>query len=412
MALEILFLRIGIALGIGLLIGLQRESTKSHLAGIRTFPIIALLGAVSSLLAQHFGYWLLIASFMILAMTILLTQIPLIKRSKSELDFTSLVVLLLVFCLGAYLIVGSIEIAVAVGGSVAVLLQFKGELHGFVAGLGEKDLKAIMTFALISLVILPALPDQSYGPYQVLNPRQIWWMVVLVAGISLSGYVIYKYFGQRAGMLAGGILGGLISSTATTIGYSRQTRVNPELNSFATIIILIASAIVYLRLIVEVAVVSPGFLLAAAMPLALSLMVLLASALISWFSNHQKTGEVPEQDNPTEIKTAIVFGLLYALVILGSAFAKDFLGIQGLYGVATIAGLTDVDAITLSTSQLVNAGQLNQSEGWKLILTATLSNLFFKSIIIAVLAHRSLFFRVIPFYLITFILGVGLLIFA
>lgn len=411
MNLETLFLRIGIALGIGLLIGLQRESTKSHLAGIRTFPIIALLGSLSSLLAQHFGNWILVASFVILALTIVLTQIPEIKRGKGELDFTSLVVLLLVFCLGAYLTIGSIEVAVAIGGSVAVLLQFKGELHGFVYNLGEQDLRAIMTFALISLVILPALPDHVYGPYQVLNPRQIWWMVVLVSGISLSGYVVYKFFGQRAGMLAGGVLGGLISSTATTMGYSRQTRVNPELNNYATVIILIASAIVYLRLIIEIVVVSPGFIYAASIPLAVSSLILFASASIAWFSDNKMTAEVPDQENPAEIKTAIVFGLLYALVILGSAFAKDFFGVRGLYGVATLAGLTDVDAITLSTSQLINAGQLSQSDGWKLILTATLSNLFFKSVIVALLAHRNLFFRVAPYYLATFIAGLIMIIF-
>jgi uncharacterized membrane protein (DUF4010 family) len=412
LSLDQLFLRAGIAMGIGLLIGLQRERKRTHLAGIRTFPLVAMLGSISALLAGHFGSWVLIGSFVVLTLTTLLTQIPLIRDDEKEIDFTSLVALLLMFCLGAYLMIGSVEIAVAFGAISAALLQFKGELRGFVSKLGDNDLKAIMTFALISLVVLPALPNKYYGPYGVLNPYQIWWMVVLVAGISLTGYVVYKFFGEKAGILAGGILGGLISSTATTMGFSRQTRINPDLNSFAAIIILISSSIVYIRLIIEVAIVAPIFLVAAAIPLAIVFSVLAGSALVSWFSGHRGSAVMPEQENPTELKTAIIFGLLFALVILGSAFAKDFFGASGLYGVALIAGLTDVDAITLSTSQLVNSGQVLQRDGAKVILTATLSNLFFKFLIVMLLGHRSLAFRILPFFGAAFITGVLLILFS
>ena len=136
--------------------------------------------------------------------------------------------MLLMFAVGAYVVVGYPGVAIVIGGGVAVLLQFKGQLHGLVAGLGDNDLKAIMQLALISLVILPVLPDTTYGPYAVLNPRNIWLMVVLIVGISLGGYVVYKFWGNQAGIVLSGILGGVISSTATTVSYAKRAAETPK----------------------------------------------------------------------------------------------------------------------------------------------------------------------------------------
>jgi uncharacterized membrane protein (DUF4010 family) len=228
MELGFLFQQLGIALGLGLLVGLQRESVASRLAGLRTFSLVTLFGSICALLATMFGGWVIAAGLIGLAGLILAGKYSDAQAGTPDPGLTTEVAILLMFGVGAYLIVGHRTVAIAIGGGAAVLLHFKGQLHGAVERLSDKDIRAIMQFALISLVILPVLPNQAYGPYAVLNPRNIWWMVVLIVGISLSGYIVYKFFGEKVGLLIGGVLGGLISSTATTVSYSRRTAHDPD----------------------------------------------------------------------------------------------------------------------------------------------------------------------------------------
>ena len=317
--------------------------------------------------------------------------------------------MLLMFGVGAYLVGGHGVVAIAIGGGVAVLLQFKGQLHGIVEKLGENDLKAIMQFVLISLVILPVLPNRTLGPYAVLNPRNIWLMVALIVGISLSGYIVYKFFGERAGLVAGGILGGVISSTATTVSYARRTAQSPESSRLAAIVILISSTIVFVRLLLEIGAVAPNFLPVAAPPLVFMLLLFAALSCGLWFWKRADQTLMPAQENPSELRSALFFGLLYAVILLAVAFAKERFGNRGLYVVAGLSGLTDVDAITLSTAQLVSLGRLGADDGWRLILTAALSNLVFKAGLIVVLGHRLLFKTIVAFYSLAIAAGILLL---
>lgn len=409
--LPLLFQHLGIALGLGLLVGLQRESAASPLAGVRTFPLVTILGTVCALLAQSFGGWILAAGIVGLAGLIFIGKHAVLGDEKHDPGLTTEVAMLLMFAVGAYLVIGHREVAIAIGGGVAVLLQFKGQLHGIVAKLGENDLKAIMQFVLISLVILPILPNRTFGPYAVLNPRNIWWMVALIVGISLGGYIIYKFFGQQAGIVLGGILGGLISSTATTVSYSKRTKTLTDTTNQAAIVITIASTVVFARLILEVATVAPGFLRVAGLPLLVMLILLAALSALLWFRNRQGQNPMPEMENPSELKSAVFFGLIYALVLLAVAAVKDHFGNRGLFVVAGVSGLTDVDAITLSTSQLVNEGRLSAQSGWKVILVASMSNLIFKGGMIALLGHRQLLAKVAVFYGLALTAGVAMLIF-
>jgi len=209
--------QLAIALGLGLLVGLQREHVTKRLGGVRTFPLVTMLGAISGLLAQSFGGWMVAAGLLALTGIIVIGDLAELREDKLDPGVTTEVAMLLMFVIGAYLVVGRREVAIALGGAVAVLLQFKGELHGIARKLGEDDLRAIMQFVLISCIILPVLPDKTYGPYAVINPRNIWLMIVLIVGLSLSGYIAYKFFGSKVGVVLSGILGGLISSTATTV---------------------------------------------------------------------------------------------------------------------------------------------------------------------------------------------------
>jgi uncharacterized membrane protein (DUF4010 family) len=203
-------------------------------------------------------------------------------------------------------------------------------------------MKAVMQFALISLVILPVLPNRTYGPFAVLNPRNIWWMVVLIVGINLGGYITYKFLGQRAGIVLGGILGGLVSSTATTVSYAKRAAVAPGAIGPAAIVIMIAFTVVFARLLLEIATVATAFIPVAA-PWLVALLILSAvGSFALWLKSDKDHDEMPEQENPSELKSALLFGLIYTVVLFVVAAVKELYGNRGLYVVAALSGMTDI----------------------------------------------------------------------
>ena len=385
---------LGIAFGLGLLVGLQREITDNKMAGVRTFTLISILGVVAGFLTRELDNpFILPALGLSLTAFLIMANIIKVKKLKEvDIGQTTEVAALLIFAIGAYLVMGSQVIGVVLGGSLAILLYLKDHLHSFIDRLKDKDLAAIMTFAGISLVILPILPDKTYGPLDVINPRNIWFMVTLIVGISVVGYFIYKFVGKKVGIISNGILGGLISSTATTVSYARKTAESKNINKVATFVITAASAISLARVLVEVGVVIPEKLPQIILPILVEfiIMVLLCVGIFYMISKEEGQDEMPEPKNPAQFKSALIFGLLYGLILLAVAFTKEEFGNSALYIVSIISGLTDVDAITLSLSQLMKNDGLEVSTGWRLILLASLSNLFFKGIMAAVLGTRQL----------------------
>ena len=400
------FQRLGVALGLGLLVGLQREQAQSRIGGLRTFPLIAVFGILCGFLAQGAGGWVIAAGVVAIAVIAVIANMP---GHPPSGGMTTEVSLLVMFCVGAYLATGAIPVAVAIGGGTAVLLHFKATMHKLAERLDERELTALMRFALLALVILPALPDETYGPYGVFNPRKIWLLVVLIVGISLAGYIVYKFFGEQAGMLLGGVLGGLISSTATTVSYSKLAALSPGASAASAIVIAIASTVVYARVLVEIAAVAPGMVRAAAGPMGIQMGVLAVLALGLWFWSKRAAQKMPEQENPAELKSAIAFGALFAFVLFVSAAVRDRFGTSGLYVVAGISGLTDVDAITLSTAQLVTDGRLDSAEAWRIITVAVISNLVFKVGTVGVLGNRRLLMIVGTIFAITAAAGAALI---
>lgn len=385
---------LAIAFGLGMLIGLQREKTDSKVAGVRTFTLIAILGVLGGFLTRDLDnpfifpvLGIALAAFMITG-----NIIKLKKLSEADVGQTTEVAAMLLFAIGGYLVLGNQIIGVIVGGTMAVLLYVKEHLHDFIDELKEKDLAAIMTFAGISLVILPILPDKTFGPLDVLNPRNIWMMVTLIVGISVVGYFIYKYVGKNAGLISNGILGGLISSTATAVSYSRKAANTKSISKMAAFVITTASAIALVRVIIEVGVVIPEKLPQLIVPLAAEFIIMLAIciALFFFIKSDKDNEEMPEPKNPAQFKSALIFGLLYGLILLAVAFTEEQFGNEALYVVAVISGLTDVDAITLSLSQLMKGGGLETNTGWRLILLATLSNLLFKGIMVITMGTKQL----------------------
>ncbi|HSS75651.1 MAG TPA: DUF4010 domain-containing protein [Thermoanaerobaculia bacterium] len=388
------FLQLAVALGLGLLVGLQRERMDSSIAGIRTFALITLFGAVAAHLGQVFGGWVVAAGLVVAAAFVVSGSFTRLAAGEADPGQTTEFTAVLMYGVGAWVVVGGMPVAVALGGTVAVLLNLKEPLHQFVGKIGEGDLKAIMQFVVIALVILPILPDRTFGPYGVLNPFQIWWMVVLIVALSMAGYVAFKLFGANAGAVLSGVFGGVISSTATTVTYARRAKEDPKSSRLAALIVMIASTVVFVRVLVEIAVVAPDRFVDLAPPIAAMLGVAAVLSATLWLGARRDPCAPPEAENPAQLKSALIFGIIYAAVLVAVAFARAQFGRTGLFTVALLSGLTDMDAITLSTARLVSGGGLDPGTGWRAILLAALSNLVFKAGVVAFLGSRRLLGRI------------------
>lgn len=401
---------IAIALGLGLLVGLQREWVASELAGIRTFPLVTAFGAVAGILAADHGGWLLGAGLLAIAMLIVMGNVQRLKAGHTDPGITTESAIILMYGVGALVAVGYVSAALVTTGSVAVLLHWKKPMHDVVRRIGQADAQAIFRMVLIALVILPVVPNRPVGPYAVLNPFNIWLMVVLIVGISMGAYVAYKLLGRRSGALVAGLMGGLISSTATTVSLARRSRGAAAEAGAAAVVILLASTVVFGRVLIEIAIVAPAALATLAPPIAamMGAMMLLSIGL---FVGTRASLENPLDDRepPSELGTAIVFGLLYAAVLLGVAAAKANFGNAGMFVVAGLSGLTDMDAITLSTAQLVRSNELNPYTGWRLILIGAMANLVFKAGVVMVLGQARLRARVGLAFAAAMVAGAGIL---
>lgn len=380
--------RFGASLGIGMLMGLVRERRAGTMAGLRTFTLIALLGTVSALLSERAGaVWLLPAALLVLgAMMIAADR----SDEAQEPGTTSTVAVLLCFCLGAMAWFGPLLPAAALGLVATALLHFKPALRGFATRLTPGDVSSILRFAAVSLLVLPVLPDQGYGPYEALNPYRIWLMVVLISGMSLGGYLLLQIIGAGKGVVLIGVLGGLISSTATSLTFARQARDDPEQTRGAQIVILIANLVVLMRLAALAAVVSP-----AALPALLPMLgsgFALGGLAVIWTLRRARPADraALEIRNPGEMRAALSFAAFYAAVLVGVAWMEDRSGTGGVYLAAAISGLTDMDAISLSAMQMFGTQRLDAAALLLTLLIAYGANLLFKLVLVAAIAGRTL----------------------
>ncbi len=401
-----LLVRLAVAAGIGFLIGLEREFAKQvrdrtpdaataekKFAGLRTFTLIALLGFLSALFASSVGGWffgLTLAGFIALLVTSYRASIQ-----RGDVGATSEVTALITFLLGGLAYEGHLLFIIIVAVLVLLLLSFKLPLHQFVKTLNEQEVRAIIEFVVLTVLVLPFLPNEGYGPHGTWNPKEIWTMVVLVSGISLVGYLLAKVLGNGKGTLLAGILGGLVSSTAVALSFARRaadgaTRVQP-----LALGIVAASAIMFLRVLLELFVVNRPMALIMLAPLVLIAGVGLFTA---WSMNgHRTDGDEtrPLLTNPLNFRVALQFALLYALVRWVVVWADERFGQAGTYVAGALAGVTDVDAITLSMARM---GQL---PGWETqalitILIAATVNTLVKLSIVLVVGGQALRKQVLP----------------
>ena len=385
------------SIGVGLLIGLERERQSDLKAGLRTFALVGLLGCLSALLAQVTDSgWILAAGMLAIAAMMIAAHVsdPL---DTGDPGTTSVVALLVCYALGATIWFGYTSIAVMLAVATTVLLYFKAQLHGISKSMTHVDLLSILQFGVLALVILPILPDRDFGPYQALNPHNIWWMVVLISGVSLAGYTALRLTGAQHGAALIGLFGGLASSTATTMIFARHARANIDMGRTAMVVILLANIVVMVRLAVVSFAVAPSIVEQLFGVLGCGIALGIGATLWGW--RQLKGGQdlpMPKVSNPTEIRTALTFGGLYALILVLSAWLQDVAGNRGFYLLALASGLTDVDAITLSSLRMFGMDKLTAVQTITAITLATLSNLAFKTGLVVVIGGAALARRVLP----------------
>ena len=369
----------GTALGIGLLIGMERERRPEASAGLRTFALVAMLGCLFALLGEKTGGpWLLVAGVLVISGSMVASNFSAQQEEKYR-GFTSEAAVIITYGLGAAVWFGYASLAVMLAITTTILLYFKAELRQFSVRTTPKDINSILQFAVLSLVILPILPSQDFGPYNAINPRQVWYMVVLISGLALAGYLALRIVGARHGAALLGIFGGLASSTATTMMFSRHARDHAHLVRMSAIVILIANIMVMIRIGIVAGIVAPTLILPVATVFACGIVPGLALTLYSW-RTLVAAGDLPmpEVKNPTELKTAVSFGLLYAVVLLASAWLQDIAGNSGVFIVAMVSGLTDADASVLSRLRMFNLQKLAGDGAVIAVTLALMANLVFK----------------------------------
>jgi uncharacterized membrane protein (DUF4010 family) len=369
---------------VGLLVGLERERNPHTKAGLRTFALIAVFGTLCGVLAQASTSGLVIAAGA-LAIGGLVAGAHLVDPATvvDDSGTTTTVAALTVFGLGAANAYGHTMVIVAVGIAMTALLHFKVELEGVANRLTPTDLRSILQFGAITAVVLPLLPNEPLGPYGALNPFHIWLMVVLIAGVSLSGYVAWRLTWVRRGLLMTGLLGGLASSTATTLAYARQARAGTQPLAASLVVILLANTTMFARVLLLTLIVAPEVFTRAALVLLPALALAAPAIALRWRAATAALAHAPPDaqaySNPTQLGAALLFAAGYAAILIVSAWAAERVGAGGLYGLAFVSGLTDVDAITLSVLQLFNTQAASATVAATALALAVASNLLLKA---------------------------------
>lgn len=389
--------RFAAALLIGALVGLEREfvqqrSGEQEFGGIRTFSLMALLGAVAAYLTEDFGFIVFVAVYLGMILLLWASNLSTAVRGIEE-GITSEIAALLVPLLGAMMIWDQAAVAGALGVITALILALKPRLHDLARRMSVADLRATLEFALISAVILPLLPNTGFGPFGVLNPFQIWLLVVFVSGIGFFGYVLMKVLGTEQGIGITGLLGGLVSSTATTVSFAGRSKAHQQLSATLARGILLASSVMFPRVLVEVAVVNSSLFPRVIAPVGAMFAASVFVFIFLWRGTGDGEKDEPGQvelSNPLRLQTAVTFGLVFAFVLVAVRAANEYFGSAGVYVASLLTGITDVDSITLSVSELALSNELEPQVASVAIVIASLVNTTAKGVMALVLGSVEL----------------------
>jgi len=348
--------RLGVALAIGLLVGLERgwhtrkEPDHQRPAGLRTFALTGLLGGVAGAMALKFGGLVLAAIFIAHAFAFIAFH-WLEAQKEGDLGATTIVAGMLTFALGAFAVVGEVKTAIVASVAMTLLLALRDRLHSWIAAITEQEINAVLTLVAMSFLLLPLLPNRAVDPWQAINPYVIWLMAIMLALISFGGYVAVKMFGEQRGVLVMAIAGGLASSTAVTLSFARLARSHPGSSQLLAAGVLVSGLTMFARVAVLAGVMSPALLLPLGLPLAAAGIATAAGAFVLLLGTEATEAPRLEIKNPLELGPALKLAGLIIVIMLAAKLLKAQVGDAGVIGLAAVSGIADVDAITLSMAK-------------------------------------------------------------
>ncbi|EKO3407157.1 MgtC/SapB family protein [Vibrio fluvialis] len=400
-----------VALLLGAIVGTQRgwvarnNVEGSRVAGIRTFSLVGLYGGLSAILAAHYSPLLL--GFALLALVVLASIAFVLKQRKSQdISITGVVSLLVTFVLGSLAVSGEPVLAAAAAVITAVVLDNKKELHEALQKLQEYELDAALRLMLISVVMLPLLPNQSYGPWQALNPYEIWWMVVLIASISFLGYFAIKIGGAKRGVLFTSVFAGFSSSTALTLQFSNLSRDQPTISPLLASGILLCCGTMFPRLLIVASLINTE-LTPILWPVIVVMMIgLYIPAWFIWRSTDVDFNEDQSANhrNPLALQSALWFGVILAIIMLLAHALSDWFGQAGTLALSAVSGITDVDAITLALGRQSTHSLDAYTAAMGIIIAASINTLVKMGMVISI-GDRGLWVRVAPAMVLSVVAG-------
>jgi uncharacterized membrane protein (DUF4010 family) len=385
---EELFRRLGVSLAIGLLVGLERgwqtreESDHQRTAGLRTFALTGLLGGICGLISLVSSPFVLAAG--LLAFTGALVTFSFLEAAaEKNFSVTGIVAGILTFVLGAYATLGNETVAVAAAVAMTILLALREPLHSWVRNVTWPEMRSVLVLLAMSFLLLPILPNRPVDPWQVLNPSEIWLLAILIAAVSFVGYIAVRVLGERKGMAVAAIAGSLASSTATTLSFARLAREHPQGTRLLASGILLAGITMMARIVVLAGVLKSELAAALIWPSVAAAAVLGAGAAVLWLRQRQNGAtEHPQLQikNPFDLGTVLQLAALIAAILLLAKLVATHAGNAGLFLLAAISGIADVDALTLSMARLSGV-QVSTAEAATAILVAASVNTVSKATI-------------------------------
>lgn len=404
-----LFQRLGLALAIGFLVGVERGwkeragAEGSRTAGLRTFALSGLLGGIAGLIGREISE--IAVGLIFVAFSAVFAAYKW-REGQAENDYsvTAVVAAMLVFVLGAYAVLGNMTVAAAGGVATATLLAFKSMLHGWLNRLTWPEIRSAVVLLAMTFVALPILPDRGYGPFQALNPYEIWLMAVLIAAVSFAGYVVIRMVGEKRGVLIAGAAGGLVASTAVTLDLARRSSDDGGRSALLAGGAAVAGAVMFLRILGVATVIQPALFAELVMPMVAAALVSGGIGLV--LANHQidphDADASPDLGNPFDLRVVLRFAALLGIVMLLAAALRAWFGPDSAVWLAAAAGLADVDAITLSMSRHAG-GEMPMDTAVLAILVVGFSNSFSKAVMGAIAGSLAFSIR----FAVAMVLAVG-----
>jgi uncharacterized membrane protein (DUF4010 family) len=387
---------------LGFIIGLQRELSFFHndkpiYMGARTLAIISLVGYLGTKLYKDYPL-ILTLSFLLVGLFLLAFYLINAYNDKLERGNTTEFSALIAFIMGV-LVYDHLEFAIFATIILIAILEIKPKLISLKKEIKEKDSRASILFLLMTFVVLPILPNHTIDPYDLLNPRQIWLMVILISGLSFIGYIVTRFFSASKGLLVMGFFGGLASSTAVTLTLSKKASKNNQANTALVVAIAIASSTMFLRVILWTLVLDRELFEALLLPYLLATAV--GYVYIYVIYTQTKTKEISEEvtfHNPLEFNTALKMGLLFGVIFSVLSLVDTYMGSLGVYIVSFVSGLSDVDAIVLSLGELFSEAKLSKEAVLYAIILATVANTLTKIVISLVVGNRFIALKLLSIF--------------